>query len=720
MVKQRLRRVFACLISLVLCVGLSSAFPLTPVYAANEPSAAAQRDATSTQATMQTDNELRVIRVGYPLQKGLTELSEEGEYAGYTYEYLNQIAQYTGWKYEFVTFEGSLNEQLTSALKALETGEIDILGSMSYSPELAQTYDYPTRNYGLGSTALFVPDKNPSVSASNIYSTPNLRIAVRSKAKQRRADLQTYAALIGVSGYEEVECASEDEMLQAVLDGRADAVLGVDLSPLYGFHVIARFASKPFYLAASKGSVDITADIDEALVRIEESEPNYSSELFSRYFNNSTTALNLNEMERSYIEHAPVLKVGLMPDRAPLQYFDEKTGQPAGVSKEMLDRISKQTGLRFEYVVLDSTRDMKEQIAERDLDIVAGLDATFGKTDELGVSLTAPYVTSQTMAAFREDVSLNDLRAKRAAVPIDRLAHAQAEGLNAVGYSTIDECLAAVDRRDADFTFASSYVIPYYLSASGYSGIRTTLAPAQGSQLCFGVVRPVEADLISILNKMVQGVSPVDLNAMIYANSFPEQKLGLKVLVERYPVPFAVSALVFALVIVVISGIFARSRARMASRDSLTGVYHAAAFRKQVDPLLTSSKGEHGAFVVADIDDFKKVNDLCGHFTGDSVLQSVAEVLKQATRPGDVVGRLGGDEFLMFWTEGKRETIDARCEALIAAIAQELEGKPGCTTLSIGIACVRRGEKYDDLYRRADGSLYDAKHVGKHTFVVSE
>ncbi|MEG1751439.1 MAG: transporter substrate-binding domain-containing protein, partial [Raoultibacter sp.] len=191
----------------------------------------------------------------------------------------------------------------------------------------------------------------------------------------------------------------------------------VDLSPLYGFHVIARFASKPFYLATSKGNADIVADIDAALVRIEDSEPNYSTELFTKYFSNSATTLNLNETERAYIEQAPVLKVAMMPDRAPLQFVDEKTGQLAGVSREILDRVAGQTGLRFEYVTLDTARDLNEQIAEGHFDIVAGLGDTFDKTDEVGVSLTAPYMTSQTMAAFRENVPLNELRGKRVAVP---------------------------------------------------------------------------------------------------------------------------------------------------------------------------------------------------------------------------------------------------------------------------------------------------------------
>ncbi|MEG1624442.1 MAG: hypothetical protein RR300_06235, partial [Raoultibacter sp.] len=122
--KRNLKRGLSCCLCLALCASLAVFVSSSTAYAAADDSvpAAAQPGATSGESTVKTGNESRVIRVGYPLQKGLTELSEDGEYSGYTYEYLEQIAQYTGWAYEFVPFEGSLNEQLTASLQALKAG----------------------------------------------------------------------------------------------------------------------------------------------------------------------------------------------------------------------------------------------------------------------------------------------------------------------------------------------------------------------------------------------------------------------------------------------------------------------------------------------------------------------------------------------------------------------------------------------------------------------
>ncbi|MEG0146998.1 MAG: GGDEF domain-containing protein [Raoultibacter sp.] len=715
--RPRVKKSALRLVSYVLCLAL--ALPCALV-AFPETGSAAEAGRVAQEAVGGKEvGAAHVVRVGYPIQSKLTDRNESGDYTGYTYDFLQRIAQYTGWTYEFVTYEGSLNEQLNAALADLESGNIDLLGGMSYSEELAQKYLYPSRNYGVSSSALLVPDTGSSITASNLYSTPDLKIAVRTKAKQRRADLQTYADLINIS-YEEVECATEEELIQAVFEGRAHAALGVDLSVFNDFHVIARFASKPFYFAAAPGSEEHIASLDAALARIEDSEPTFATDLFTAYFGGENLSLDLNEMERAYIASAPVLRVGVVPDRAPLQYLDEKTGQLAGVSIDVLTKIAGATGLRFEYVTLDNGRPVGEQVQEHDLDLIAGLSDAFALVQDCELSLSLPYISSQTMAAFRENVWMETLRTKRCAVPNELLPSVVAEGIDATGYATIDDCLRAVSENKADFTYGSSYVIPYYLSASGYSGLRTAPSSDKLTQMCFGVVRPVAVDLISILNKSVQNIAPTELSTMVYSHSFPDQELGLRALVERYPIPFAVGVLTVALLGAILAWIYGYNRARAARRDSLTGIYHAAAFRRKVEPVLSSAKGERSAFLVADIDDFKQVNDSCGHYVGDEVLKVVADVLKQSAEPGDEVGRLGGDEFLMFWVNGSRETLDARCEALIAAIEKAMEGHTGSSTLSIGVACVRSKEEYDALYRRADTALYDAKHVGKHTYVISE
>lgn len=92
----------------------------------------------------------RTVRVGYPIQKGITDVDEDGEYMGYTYEYLEEVAQYTGWDYEFVRVQGDQNESLLTLLEMLSGGEIDLLGGMVYTEQMGELYDYASHSYGGG------------------------------------------------------------------------------------------------------------------------------------------------------------------------------------------------------------------------------------------------------------------------------------------------------------------------------------------------------------------------------------------------------------------------------------------------------------------------------------------------------------------------------------------------------------------------------------------
>ena len=90
-----------------------------------------------------------VVRVGYPIQQGLTEIDENGNYTGYIYDYLQEIAQYTGWDYEFVRAEGDINESLMTLMEMLENGEIDIMGGMLYNSRMEEMYDYASNSCGI-------------------------------------------------------------------------------------------------------------------------------------------------------------------------------------------------------------------------------------------------------------------------------------------------------------------------------------------------------------------------------------------------------------------------------------------------------------------------------------------------------------------------------------------------------------------------------------------
>ena len=118
-----------------------------------------------------------------------------------------------------------------------------------------------------------------------------------------------------------------------------------------------------------------------------------------------------------------------------------------------------------------------------------------------------------------------------------------------------------------------------------------------------------------------------------------------------------------------------------------------------------------------DIDHFKDINDTHGHAGGDEALKAVARVLQETLRGGDMIGRLGGEEFAVAFMGAKSGDQLAVGEKLRHALQDAecvYQGQRIPLTASIGVATYRGGEDLDQLIKRADEAMYQAKQAGRN------
>jgi len=166
---------------------------------------------------------------------------------------------------------------------------------------------------------------------------------------------------------------------------------------------------------------------------------------------------------------------------------------------------------------------------------------------------------------------------------------------------------------------------------------------------------------------------------------------------------------------------------RLSTVDPLTGLYNRFGLDQIVNTLMESENEIHRgtatfSIVLLDIDYFKRVNDHRGHDVGDRVLQDMADILRKSLRPGDYVGRWGGEEFLVilpFTDHGMAVALAEKTRILVSQHIFEPD-KPLAITVSAGISTLIGGESFADLFKRADAALYQAKRSGRNCCISAE
>lgn len=164
----------------------------------------------------------------------------------------------------------------------------------------------------------------------------------------------------------------------------------------------------------------------------------------------------------------------------------------------------------------------------------------------------------------------------------------------------------------------------------------------------------------------------------------------------------------------------------MAVTDALTGIHNARYLHDQLAIETESSKRYNTALacLMIDIDNFKTINDTYGHPFGDTVLINVAKILRQSVRQIDMVGRLGGEEFLVVMphTDGQMAlSVAERIRQAVQRWPFAIDGKEISVTVSIGLAAfpVDTAADKNVFLKAVDEALYQAKRTGKNRTVVS-
>ncbi|HZF69326.1 MAG TPA: diguanylate cyclase [Sulfuricurvum sp.] len=163
-----------------------------------------------------------------------------------------------------------------------------------------------------------------------------------------------------------------------------------------------------------------------------------------------------------------------------------------------------------------------------------------------------------------------------------------------------------------------------------------------------------------------------------------------------------------------------RTLSKLSNIDHLTKAHNRRSIERVLSKELNRAKRYEKplSIIMIDLDDFKHVNDLYGHNTGDTVLKNTAKIIQGMIRESDYFGRWGGEEFVLIVTETPIEKAAIVAEQIRKAINTHDFSEPSSVTCSIGIAQMRTGDNATEVVAKADSALYQAKNSGKNKVVL--
>lgn len=155
----------------------------------------------------------------------------------------------------------------------------------------------------------------------------------------------------------------------------------------------------------------------------------------------------------------------------------------------------------------------------------------------------------------------------------------------------------------------------------------------------------------------------------------------------------------------------------LARRDPLTNLFNRLALFEAAEIEVRRSVRYKRPLTVGyiDIDGFKRVNDRYGHAAGDKLLQLVAQTIRKGIRATDVVGRIGGDEFVVLLPETESEAAQVVFRKMMEELPSATQGSPWPVTFSVGVLTMQSSSiSVDEMIRMADELMYSAKKMGKN------
>ena len=476
--------------------------------------------------TQVIEEENKTVRVGYFPYSNFQEGSYGEHKQGAGYEYLQKISYITGWKYEYVY--GSFKE----CLDMLADGKIDILGSVSYTPERAESIDFSTYAEGTEKYWIYTREDHTDLTDGDLKQMNGCRIGVADGSYQK--DLlekwldsnQIHAEVVACKGY--------DEMIEKLDADELDALVIPALSVNSDFIAIANIGAGDCYFGVSKSRPDLLKELNATMEEINNTETDYSSKLYARYEGKAVINYALNKEEKQWLDaHENTIRVGYLKDNLP--FCGEENGKLTGILGTVLDTVQEKYEITIKVVPCSTGVQMNEALQSGEIDIAGPIIQDFYMQEQFQVVLTDAIfdITPVVIYKGKEYSScLSTIAVTETSLYSELMVSLLFPDAEIKQYGTQEECLEAVANGKVGATVIPSSKINL-LNESPLTKSLSFAEMAKRQELAMFTTRE-NRRAATIINKAIDQSSNI-LNGVVLAqNSVSEKKMTLQDVLTEY------------------------------------------------------------------------------------------------------------------------------------------------------------------------------------------
>lgn len=491
---------------------------------------------TGITAAASTESEKSTLKVAFPILQGISEIDKDGNPTGLLVDYLNEIAKYTDWEYDYIEEDG--DEVITKFLE----GEYDLMGGTF--PGFEEYFAYPKYNTGRSRAVLLARQDDNTLRGYDLSSLNGKTIGVFDRATEKIRHLNDYLTSNDIECklkyYTREEIGEDGTLYPQLRSGEVDMILGNEAEVGGEFRMITSFQAQPYYIVTTLDNDEILQQLNMALGHILEARPNFAEETYNANFPDVKLAdIQFNDKEREYIEKNKTVTVAVVKNWHPLYCMDNPSAHHEGLLPDLLNAISDFAGITFSYECTDTYAESIDMVQQGKADILGIYMGTDEQAFSEGLALSQPYINLNNIVLKNKSVSypgtgltcgILDGRTIAAGVEADKIRR----------YSKPVEMLEAVNRGEVDFIYGVSATLEQEMQNHRYVNIVPVSQVNNSTEAAFAIARPVNIELLTILDKTIANMSAEEKDAMLDRNlvSVGYSNLSLKEIIYANPVAF--------------------------------------------------------------------------------------------------------------------------------------------------------------------------------------